>query len=96
MATMTWSASIHSGTRIQNALGEMGGWSWELIKVVQKWFAFHEDKVETRGLCVVAQVTNTRPACRAKGLSWCPVVYHGEFSQGLKGCCIWETLRTDK
>lgn len=88
MAAMTRSASIHSGTRIQKALGEMGWRSWELIRVVQKWFAFHEHKVETRSLCLVAQVTNTRPACCAKALSWCPVVYHGEFSQGLKGCCI--------
>ena len=49
MATMTWAVFILSGTRRQKALAETGWWSWELIEEVQKWFVFHEDKVEIEG-----------------------------------------------
>ena len=75
--TPTRTEIIIMATRTQNVLGEKGRRIRELTSVVQKRFNFPEgtvelyaEKVQTRGLCAIAQVdlehTSNKMFCRHK------------------------------
>merc|ERR1711902_437123 len=70
--TPTRTEIIIMATRTQNVMGEKGRRIRELTSVVQKRFNFPE---------VQAHWRSRREAC----LLWCPQIYHGVWSQGLRG-----------